>query len=120
MYRPLPALMVQLLRDLYLWAYERSTQEYLAIQQNLAEPDPIRLAWRDLIKQTVRAVVTQPGEDAMSVIRQAVQAQVPVEAQQDVQAVVMDELRRLHEGVLARYGLRLSEFVGWKERQRRS
>lgn len=108
---------VELLRDLYLWAYERSTQEYLAIQQNLAEPDPIRLAWRDLIKQTVRAVVTQPGEDAMSVIRQAVQAQVPVEAQQDVQAVVVDELRRLHEGVLARYGLRLSEFVGWRSAQ---
>ncbi|RZL07101.1 MAG: Fic family protein [Rubrivivax sp.] len=107
---------VELLRDLYQWAYERSTQEYLAIQQNLAEPDPIRLAWRDLIKQTVRAVVTQPGEDAMSVIRQAVQAQVPMEAQPDVQAVVVDELRRLHEGVLARYGLRPSEFGVWKRR----
>lgn len=105
---------VELLRDLYLWAYERSTQEYLAIQQNLAEPDPIRLAWRELIKQTVRAVVTQPEQDAMSVIKQAVQAQVPVEAQQDVQAVMVDELRRLHEGVLARYGLRPSEFEVWK------
>ncbi len=106
---------VELLRDLYLWAYERSTREYLAIQQNLAEPDPIRLAWRELIKQTVRAVVTQPGGDALSVIRQAAQAQVPVEAQQDVQAVVVDELRRLHEGALARYGLRLSEFVAWNK-----
>lgn len=34
---------VELLRDLYVWAYERSTQEYLAIKQNLAEPDPMRL-----------------------------------------------------------------------------
>ena len=34
---------VELLRDLYLWAYERSTQEYLAIRQTLAEPDPLRL-----------------------------------------------------------------------------
>ncbi len=31
---------VELLRDLYVWAYERSTQEYLAIRQDLAEPDP--------------------------------------------------------------------------------
>ena len=42
---------VELLRDLYVWAYERSTQEYLAIKQELAEPDPVRLAWRDFIKQ---------------------------------------------------------------------
>lgn len=110
---------VELLRDLYLWAYERSTQEYLAIQQNLAEPDPIRLAWRELIKQTVKAVVTQPGEDPLSVIRQAVEAQVPAELRGDVQAVVVDELRRLHEGVLARYGLRPSEFVGWRDRSLR-
>lgn len=34
---------VELLRDLYVRAYERSTQEYLAIKQDLAEPDPIRL-----------------------------------------------------------------------------
>ena len=36
---------VELLRDLYVCAYERSTQEYLAIKQDLAEPDPLRLAW---------------------------------------------------------------------------
>jgi fido (protein-threonine AMPylation protein) len=34
---------VELLRDLYVWAYERSTQEYLALKQNLAEPAPC--AW---------------------------------------------------------------------------
>jgi hypothetical protein len=34
--------------------------------------------------------------------------------QQDVQAVIVEELRRLHEGVLARYGLRPSEYMAWK------
>jgi hypothetical protein len=66
---------VELLRDLYVWAYERSTQEYLAIRQDLAEPDPLRLAWRDLIKQTIREVVTQPGVDALTVIQQVIDAQ---------------------------------------------
>ena len=45
---------VELLRDLYIWAYERSSQEYLAIRQELAEPDPLRLAWRELIKKIIR------------------------------------------------------------------
>ena len=31
---------VELLRDLFVWAYERSTQEYQAIQQDLAETRP--------------------------------------------------------------------------------
>ncbi|MDP2828368.1 MAG: Fic family protein [Sulfuricellaceae bacterium] len=108
---------VELLRDLYVWAYERSTQEYLAIKQELAEPDPARLAWRDVIKQSIRDVVTQSEEDALSVIKRAVFANVPEAERGNVQALIVEELRRLHEGVLARYGLRLSEYAAWKARQ---
>ncbi len=108
---------VELLRDLYLWAYERSTQEYLAIKQDLAEPDPLRLAWRDFIKQTIHEVVTHPGHDPLSHIQQVVTAKVPAQEQSDVQALIIEELRRLHEGVLARYGLRPSQYVSWKSVQ---
>lgn len=105
---------VELLRDLYVWAYERSTQEYLAIKQDLAEPDPLRLAWRDVIKQTIRDVVLQPDQDALSVIRQVIMAKVPDVDRDNVQALIVEELRRLHEGVLVRYGLRPSELAAWK------
>ncbi|MHA7682843.1 Fic family protein [Cupriavidus sp. PET2-C1] len=105
---------VELLRDLYVWSYERSTQEYLAIRQALAEPDPARLAWRELIKQTIREVVTHPGQDALALIHLAVMANVPQAERGNVQALIVEELRRLHEGVLARYGLRPSEFAAWQ------
>jgi Fic family protein len=105
---------VELLRDLFVWAYERSTQEYQAIQQDLAEPDPLRLAWRGLIKQTIREVVTSGQGDALAMIAQAVAASVPPAQQDDVKALIVEELRRLHEGVLARYGLRPSEFAAWR------
>ena len=105
---------VELLRDVFVWAYERSTQEYLAIKQDLAEPDPIRLTYRDVIKQTVHAVVMRPGEDAMPLMTQAVAARVPEPDRAAVLSITVDELRRLHEGVLARYGLRPSEFAAWK------
>lgn len=105
---------VELLRDLFVWAYERSTQEYLALKQDVAEPDPLRLAWRDLIKATVRAVVSQPDTDALTQIEAAVAAAVPMNEQASVKALVIEELRRLHEGVLARYGLRPAVFAAWK------
>lgn len=107
---------VELLRDLYVWAYERSTQEYLAIKQELAEPDPTRLAYRELIKQTIREVVQHPKADTLAAIAQAL-AQVPQADRDEVQALVVQELRRLHEGVLARYGLRPSELAAWKAAQ---
>ncbi|RMR62724.1 Fic protein [Pseudomonas cichorii] len=107
---------VELLRDLYLWAYERSTQEYLAIKQDLAEPDPLRLTWRDFIKATIREVVSHPELDPLSCIQNAVTTHVAEDEQPEVQALIVEELRRLHEGVLARYGLRPSELMLWKSR----
>ncbi|MOA18068.1 hypothetical protein D3C78_1383540 [compost metagenome] len=104
---------VELLRDLYVWAYERSTQEYLAFKQDLAEPDPLRLAWRDFIKRTLREVVTHPELDPLSHIQRCVAEHVPPNEQSDVQALVVAELKRLHEGVLSRYGLRPSEYAAW-------
>lgn len=108
---------VELLRDLYIWAYERSTQEYLAIKQDLAEPDPLRLAWRDFIKQTIHAVITQPELEPLSCIQRAVAERVPEGEQTGVQVLIVEELRRLHEGVLARYDLRPSEYTAWKSVQ---
>ncbi|TYC51802.1 hypothetical protein ETQ85_23580 [Zoogloea oleivorans] len=108
---------VELLRDLYVWAYERSTQEYLAIKQELVEPDPLRLAWRELIRQTIHDVVMHPEQDGLSLIDAAVFAQVPKAEQTNVKALIVEELRRLHEGVLARYGLRPSEFTAWERQQ---
>lgn len=105
---------VELLRDLYVWAYERSTQEYLAIKQNLVEPDPLRLAWRDLIKHTIRDIVLHPKREPLACIVRAVSERVPADEKAEVQALVVEELRRLHEGVLARYGLRPSDYTAWK------
>ena len=108
---------VELLRDLYVWAYERSTQEYLAIKQDLAEPDPLRLAYRDVIKQTIHDVVTRIGEDVLTVIASSVSAHVKQDDRASVQALMIEELRRLHEGVLARYGLRPAQLAAWKAGQ---
>ncbi len=106
---------VELLRDMFVWAYERSTQEYLAIKQNLVAPDPLRLKYRDTLKAVVREVVLRGEKDTVGQIRTLVAAQVSEADRDEVQALVIDELRRLHEGVLARYGLRPSEWVAWKE-----
>lgn len=105
---------LELLRDLYVWAYERSTHEYLAVRRDLASPDPIRLAYREAIRRVVQEVVTRPDEDSLTVIDDRVAALVGEADRQNVRAMIIEELRRLHEGTLARYGLRASEFRRWR------
>lgn len=108
---------IELLRDLYIWVYERSTQEYLAIKQNLSEPEPLRLMYRNIINQTVREAVIQRGQEPLKVIRRALEKQVPEMDRENVEYLVIAELRRLHEGVLVRYGLSRSEFSLWQAQQ---
>lgn len=111
---------IELLRDLYVWAYERSTREYLAIRRELVAPDPFRQQWREVTRQVVYAVISTPAADPLQVITAQVNALVPPEEQANVQALIIEELRRLHEGVLARYGLRPAQLGAWQDAQGRS
>ena len=106
---------VELLRDLYMWAYERSTHEYLAVNRDLVEPDPIRLAYRNFIREIVRDVVRSNREDVVDWIDGRIRS-VAAKDRSNVRAHVLDDLRRLHEGVLARYGLRVAEYERWRRR----
>lgn len=51
-------------------------------------------------------------------IQENIQKHIDSADQANVQALVIQELYRLHEGVLARYRLRLSDFYRWKEKQK--
>jgi hypothetical protein len=48
---------IDLLRDVFRWAYERSCQRYLAITQTMAEPDPLRVRYREALILVVQAIV---------------------------------------------------------------
>ena len=105
---------VELLRDLYLWAYERSTKEYLAVKQALVKPDLQRLEYRQITKQIVKDVVLQYNVSSLEVINAAIKGR-EIDEKNIISTLVLEELRRLHEGVLARYGLRPSQLDLWKQ-----
>lgn len=77
------------MRDLYVFAYERSTQEYLALKQDVAEPERLRLRYRDTLLQCVREAVRHPAAATLATVAQCVAAAVPP----DPLIVVSDRLR---------------------------
>ncbi len=38
---------IELLKDVFMWAYERSAARYAVLRQSLGEPDAFRLKYRD-------------------------------------------------------------------------
>ena len=71
-----------------------------------------------MIKQSGREVVRQPERAPLGVIAECLSQHELGADRDNVKALVIEELRRLHEGVLARYGLRPSELSEWQSRQR--
>ena len=48
---------IELLRDVFVWAYERSAARYAAIRQSLGEPDPFRMRHGTALRELVAVVV---------------------------------------------------------------
>ena len=106
---------IDLLRDVFVWAYERSCQRYLAITQTMAEPDPLRIRYREQLISGVQTIIRGRKKISADTINGLVKNLVPEEDQEAFRKILMDTLHRLHEGNVARYRLKLSEFQEWKQ-----
>jgi Fic family protein len=106
---------VSLLKDVFLWAYQRSASRYAVIRQSLGEPDPFKLVYRKQIKDIISKIITDAltSKDASSLIREW-SAELPeVDRRLFIQAVET-EILALHDGNFARYRVSPKEFARWK------
>ena len=106
---------IELLRDVFVWAYERSCQRYLAVTQTMAEPDPLRIRYREPLISGVQKIVRGGKMVSADTIKRLADDLVPEEDREAFRKMLMDALHRLHEGNVARYRLKLSEFQEWKQ-----
>lgn len=106
---------VELLRDLFVWAYERSCERFTTIRDSLPAPDPLRLRYRAELAEIVADTVR--GGEAIDPTRLRERA-TPIVDPGDLSTVVamaINELHLLHDGNIARFGLRLGEFRAWRQ-----
>jgi len=108
----------ELLRDVFVWAYERSCARYSAVRQSLGEPDPFRLRYRGLLAETVAGIVRgcKDKKEAILLIREIAEEKVAQDDRARFIEVAETELMSLHEGNIARYRLRPTEFNAWQGR----
>ncbi|MDD2544667.1 MAG: Fic family protein [Burkholderiaceae bacterium] len=107
---------VELLRDVFVWAYERSCQHYVAVKQQLVPPDLFRLRHRQALAEVIAAVVRQDEALTESAIQRRIPSTLaPADHAHFVQ-LVQAEFSALHPGNAVRFGIRPLELAGWLER----
>jgi Fic/DOC family len=108
---------IHLLKDVFIWAYERSAQHFAAVRQSLGEPDPFRFKHSAAIRQLVSEVMKgrMDRKTAAAHISAWATANVTEEERARFQDMAENELIHLHEGNFARYRVRPTEFHAWQE-----
>ena len=108
---------VELLRDVFVWAYERSAARYAAVRQSLGEPDPFRMRHRMALRELVTNVVRGCMDvgQATPEIESWCEQYITEEERERFREMVERELLSLHEGNFARYRIKPSEFAAWQE-----
>ena len=107
---------IELLRDVFIWAYERSAARYMAVRRSLGKPDTFRLHHRNLVAKTVADIVlnNMVKKTVTAFIRHAAEDVSETDRARFVE-VVETEVMNLHEGNIARYGLQALQFKTWQE-----
>ncbi len=107
---------VDLLKDVFLWAYGRSAQQYAAVRQSLGEPDPFRFKHSAALRQLVSEVVRNGfgRAKANAYLASWTDRNVAEHERERFREVAESELLNLHEGNFARYQIRPSEFAAWQ------
>jgi len=112
---------IELLRDVFVWTYERSCERYQVIQHTLGEPDPFRLRYREAlihcIGEAIRQVGSGKSDNPQIIIEQLSESLIPEADRKHFLAVAKQEIKALHKGNYARFKIRPSEFQAWESRR---
>lgn len=110
---------VELLRDVFAWAYARSCAQYTVVRESMGQPDPLRLRYREQLAAAVRDTVISLAAPATGRLRTwAEEHEVPDEDLDGFTERALSLLLGLHEGNAGRYRIRPSQLDAWLDRYR--
>jgi len=107
---------IELLRDVFVWAYARSCQQYVAVQQNGVPPDIFRLRHRLALSEVVAAIVRADEAASDATVRARTPPSVPDADKAHFAALVLAEFKALHAGNAVRFGIGPLALAAWRVR----
>ena len=114
---------IELIRDVFIHAYERSAARYKILKAAEIEPDGFRMKYRTLLTEGVSRLVKDGDVLQAAVVNQLVSNDsafiqgIPAQDRQQFTDLLLEEMLNLFEGNYMRYGIKPSEFKKWKANQ---
>jgi hypothetical protein len=102
---------VELLRDVFVWAYDRSAKRYVAVRQSLGEPDKFRLKFQNELTEVVGNIVRGGLALTVEAVTRVAREHVPAEHLDDFVRMTINDLEHLHEANFARFRHNLRSFM---------
>ena len=106
---------VALLRDVFVWAYQRSASRYQLVHNTLGQPDPLQLQYQSELRQIIRDILSNGlhGQAMIAAISNFSAAHIPAAMQDVFCQLVEKELASLHLGNIAIYQIEPAVFTTW-------
>ena len=104
---------VELLRDVFVWAYRRSCQKYVIVRDSLVEPDVFRMKYRTALTEVIGKIIRQQKLPTEALINELAAPLVDARDLGKFVTMARQEIARLNEGNIARHRIRLPEFRAW-------
>ncbi|OQP63311.1 cell filamentation protein Fic [Niastella vici] len=107
---------IDLMKDVFIWAYERSSRKYAAMLHTIGEPDPFHVKYRQQKRRLVAEIISRAldRETAIAVINDRALF-LPAEDRERFIEFVETGLMSLHDGNFATYFVSPNEFKQWKQ-----
>lgn len=107
----------ELLRDVFVWAYERSAKRYKQIRETIGEPDIFKMKFRDEIRALISEVINNNyhGQTLIKHIETWTKEKIPKQHQERFCHTVEKEISSLHPGNIAIYKITPDVFQRWED-----
>jgi fido (protein-threonine AMPylation protein) len=106
---------VELLRDVFVWAYERASQRYVVVRDSVAEPDRFRMRHREALTEVIGRIIRTKQRPSVDGVRALARGIVDAPHVEKFVELAIQELKRLDESNIARYRIRRSEYRAWHD-----
>lgn len=107
---------VELLRDVYIWAYVRSCKQYVAVKNELVCPDPFDFKYQRVLRKVVQDLIASGDDITAENITKHIPDSVPVHDVHPFVEMTIREIKTLHEDNAVRFRIKASDFRRWRER----
>ncbi len=107
----------QLLREVFVFAYQHSASQFGNVRHVLGEPDPLRLKYRGVMREVIGEIVRYGMNKARAAARIRSWSQQRIDPGERIRLrdIAERELLNLHPGNCARYRIDSSEFEAWQQ-----